>query len=97
MAIGFRKLLVLSLIGGIFLLCNAWVVANWLEENGVVGWAHHVRQEYLTGTAITIIIALLILLVKPGSGRFQLMRRCPVCDHVVLGHAKYCTDCGSMI
>ena len=93
-----RKILILSLVGGIFLLGNIWLVVKWLEEMGVVDWARHMRSEYLTGTAITIIIALLILLVKPGReavSRFGLMRRCPVCDHRLLGGGKYCSDCGS--
>ena len=60
MAIGVRKILVLSLVGGILLLCNAWIVVDWLEANGVIGWAHRIRNEYLTGTAVTIIIAMFL-------------------------------------
>jgi len=41
-------------------------VMNWLQDKGVIDMAKHVRTEYLTGTAITIIVALLILLVKPA-------------------------------
>jgi len=40
-------------------------VGYWLPEKGVVDWAKNIRNEYLTGTAITIIVALLILLVGP--------------------------------
>jgi len=94
MSLGTRKVVVLALVGVLFLIANVWIVANWLEEKGVVGWAKHIRSEYLTGTAITIIIVLLILLVKPGGGR-GLVRRCPVCDHVVVGRAGYCGECGS--
>ena len=43
---------------------------------------------------ITIIIALLILLVNPGSSR-GLIRRCSVCDHTLFGRGKYCSECGS--
>ena len=98
LSLGIRKILTLSLVGGIFLLGNIWLVVKWLDNKGVIGWARHVRSEYLTGTAITIIAALLILLVKPGreaAGRFGLMRRCPVCDHRLLGRGTYCNDCGS--
>jgi len=98
LSLGIRKLLVLSLVGGIFLLGNVWLVVNWLDEKGVIDGATYVRKEYLTGTAITIIIALLILLVKPGreaAGRFGLMRRCPVCDHRMIGRGEYCGECGS--
>jgi len=98
LSLGIRKILVLSLVGGVFLLGNVWLVVNWLDDKGVIDGARYVRKEYLTGTAITIIIALLILLVKPGreaAGRFGLLRRCPVCDHRLLGRGQYCSDCGS--
>ena len=100
LSLGIRKLLVLSLVGGVFLLGNVWLVVNWLDDKGVIDGARYVRKEYLTGTAITIIIALLILLVKPGrdaASRFGLLRRCPVCDHRLLGKANYCSDCGSKV
>ncbi len=100
LSLGIRKILVLSLVGGVFLLGNIWLVVNWLDERGVIDGARYVRKEYLTGTAITIIIVLLILLVKPGreaAGRFGLMRRCPVCDHRLFGRGKYCGECGSKV
>jgi len=98
MTLGIRKLIVLVLVVALFLLANAWLVVNWLDEKGVVDGARYVRKEFLTGTAITIIIVLLILLVKPGTravSRLGLGRRCPVCDHRLLGRAVYCGDCGS--
>jgi len=97
--LGIRKLFVLSLVGGIFLLANVMFVAHWLNEMGVIDWAVHVRQEFLTGTAITIIIALLILLVKTKAAGsvVGLIRRCPVCDHRILGRGSYCSDCGSKL
>ena len=97
--LGIRKLFVLSLVGGIFLLAHVMFVAHWLNEMGVIDWAGHVRQNFLTGTAITVIIALLILLVKPrleGSS-VGLIRRCPVCDHRMIGRGSYCSECGSKV
>ena len=99
LSLGIRKILVLSLVGGVFLLGNVWLVVNWLEDKGVIDGARYVRKEYLTGTAITIIIVLLILLVKPGreaAGRLGL-RRCPVCDHRLIGRGEYCGECGSNV
>ena len=61
---------------------------------GAIEFATIIREEFLTGTAITIIVVLLILLVSPGKGR-GLIRRCPVCDHTLLGRGKYCSECGS--
>jgi hypothetical protein len=95
MTLTIRKAIVLGLIGSILLLGNIVLVANWLAEKGVVNWARYVRAEYLTGTAVTIIVVLLILLVSPKAG--ALVRRCPVCDHVLLSGGKYCGECGSKV
>jgi len=54
-SLGIRKIVVLILVGSISLLANVWFVVKWLDEHGVVGWAQHVRSEFITGTAITII------------------------------------------
>ena len=99
-SLGIRKTVVLILVGSIFLLANVWFVVKWLDEHGVVGWAQHLRSEYITGTAITIVLVLLILLVKPGKevvSNSGLVRRCSVCDHVLMGRGKYCSECGSKV
>lgn len=95
MTLTIRKAVVLGLIGSILLLGNIVLVTNWLAEHGVVDWARYVRAEYLTGTAVMIIVVLLILLVNPRAG--TLVRRCPVCDHVLRGMARYCEECGSKV
>jgi len=95
MSLTIRKVIVFGLIGSILLLGNIVLVTNWLAEHGVVDWARYVRAEYLTGTAVTIIVVLLILLVSPKAG--ALVRRCPVCDHMLVGRAKYCGECGSKV
>ena len=96
MTLGARKLIVIGLVGVVLMVANIMMVAYWLDEMGVVEGAAHLRDEYLTGTAITIIVMLLILLVKPGGERAKLLRRCPVCDHTGLGRGKYCSECGSL-
>lgn len=99
-SLGIRKLVVLVLVGAIFLLANVWMVVNWLEKVGAVEFAKYVKSEYLTGIAITIILVLLILLVKPGREAVTnagIIRRCPVCDHVLLSKGSYCSDCGSKV
>ena len=95
MSLTIRKAIVLGLIGSILLLGNILFVANWLAEHGMVDWARGIRAEYLTGTAVTVIVVLLILLVSPKAG--TLVRRCPVCDHVLAGRGRYCGECGSKV
>ena len=99
-SLGIRKIVVLILLGSIFLLANVWFVVKWLDEHGVVEGAKNLKSEYLTGTAITIILVLLILLVRPGKEvvtNSGLLRRCPVCDHVLMGRGKYCATCVSKV
>ena len=95
MTLTIRKIIVLSLIGAILLTGNILFVANWLADRGIVDWAKNIRTEYLTGTAITIIVVLLILLVSPKTKARGSVRRCPVCDHVLLTRGDYCSKCGS--
>ena len=97
MSLTIRKVIVLGLIGSILLMGNILLVASWLTEKGVVHWARDIRTEYLTGTAVTIIAVLLILLVSPRASSAGLLRRCPVCDHVLVGRGGYCSECGSRV
>ena len=97
MTLGIRKLIVVGLVGAVFLVANFLLVASWLQDRGIIDWARGIRQEYLTGTAITIIVALLVLLVAHRSDGRRLFRRCPVCDHTLLGRSHYCSDCGSKL
>ena len=93
-----RKIIVLGLIGTIFLMANILVVANWLAEKGLAEKASWLREEFLTGTAIAVIIALLILLVNPKNSRaIGFVRRCPVCDKRLIGNPNYCAECGSKV
>ena len=97
MTVGVRKVIVLGLVAGVFLTANVLLVANWLAEKGVIDFAKNIRAEYLTGTAITIIIVLMILLVGGRSSGAGLLRRCPVCDHRLIGKGAYCSECGSKV
>ena len=94
MTLGLRKLCVVSLVAGIVLLGNLLVVTSWLDERGVIDGARSVRQEFLTGTAITILVALLILLVPQRGAAAG--RHCPVCDSRLRG-GRYCGECGSRV
>lgn len=97
MTLTIRKIVVMGLVGTILLLGNILLVANWLADKGVMEWARHMRAEYLTGTEITIIVVLLILLVSPMASNGRASRRCPVCDHALTGRGGYCSECGSKV
>jgi hypothetical protein len=60
----YRKLVVCALIGGVWLVANAAAVADWLARAGLVEAAMMLLSEFLTGTAISVITVLVILL--PG-------------------------------
>jgi len=66
MTLGFRKLIIIALVGLIALTANFLIIAAWLQEQGIIEIAKHLQAEFLTGTAITIIVALLII---RGRGR----------------------------
>ena len=96
MSLMIRKIIVLGLIGLIFQAGNILLVANWLAEKGIEQKTNWLREEFLTGTAIAVIIVLLILLVNPKnvSGRaIGFTRRCPVCDKRLIGNPNYCSEC----
>ena len=94
MALGIRKLMVIGLVALIVAAANIMVIAAWLQQVGLIDWARWLQREFLTGTAITILIALLILLTPAGAGaRGWLGRRCEVCGHH--GGGRYCSECGS--
>jgi len=100
MSLTIRKIIVILLIEIIFFAANVLLVVNWLIEKGVDEKANWIRQEFLTGTTIAVILALLILLVSPkaSSGRaVGFLRRCPVCDKRIIGNPNYCGECGSKI
>lgn len=96
MTLTLRKLIVLALVAGVFLLANALVIAHWLRDAGVIETAASIREEFLTGTAITVIAALLILLTTPGRQALGLGQKCSVCGHRQVG-GRYCSDCGSRL
>jgi hypothetical protein len=100
MSLTIRKIIVLGLIGFIFLTANILVVANWIGDTGVAEKAGWVRREFLTGTAVAVILVLLILLVSPKNVDGKALgfaRRCPVCDKRLIGNVNYCGECGSKV
>ena len=98
MTLGIRKLTVVAVVLGIVLMANALVIAAWLNEAGLLEMAGKIRSEFLTGTAITILVALLVLLVEPRIvARGRVAATCPVCGEKTSPRASYCADCGSKL
>ena len=99
MQLAIRKLIVLLLIGGILLVGNIMLIANWLNDHGVIDGARSIRKEFLTGTAITIIVVLMILLVGPRvrMGVGERSDHCSVCDQRLSRGDRYCGSCGSRV
>jgi len=96
MSIRSRKFVVASIIAVVLVLANTGMIVGWLQGIGLNPLAEHIRSEYVTGTAIAIIVALLILL--PSRSVWPvLVRRCPVCDCLLLRWGRYCAECGSRV
>lgn len=100
MSLGIRKVIVVGLVAGVFVMANALVIVGWFADRGLIDWAASIRQEFLTGSAIAVILALLILLVpatRSGRSIWGLSKRCPVCDEPVSARARYCEECGGRV
>lgn len=100
MVLRIRKLIVVSVIAAVILLANVWVIAGWLDDVGLVAWARNLRSEYLTGSALAVIVVLLVLIPAAGvrTGYWLgTVSRCPVCDEGLRSGAKYCAACGSRV
>lgn len=99
MSLRAKKIVVLTVLATVILFANVWAIAGWLDSVGIIAVAQRLRSEYATGTAITVILALLFLLGGAGAigtcGR--LIRRCPVCDRTLLRPGRYCGACGSRV
>lgn len=93
----FRKIVLIAAIAAIITVANIAWIAGWLQEVGAVGAAHTIRHEFLTGTAITILIALFVLLTGRGQAQSapRLFGRCHVCGHRTIEGGEYCAHCGS--
>ncbi len=91
-----RKLVVAGPIVAVLVLANAGAILAWLQNLGVIPLAQHIRSEYVTGTSIAVIVALLILLPRHVVWAIG-ARRYPVCDCALLRRGKYCVERGSRI
>lgn len=97
MTLTMRKAIVTGSVLIVLLLANAIVIADWLGRLGLVGLAQGLRSEYLIVTAITVIVVMLALFVRPVGIGSASVRRCPVCDHELTREGNYCPECGARV
>ena len=90
-----RKLTIVIAVAAIIILANVWGIAALLDRAGVIRVADHIRREYLTGTAIAVIVVLLFLLKEPICMAAGWIKRCRVCQRLLMGSPRYCAKCGS--
>ena len=91
-----RKRLVASRVLLPIGFANLGMFVSWLETLGVLAWARRVCDQYITGTGVTVIAALLILLPS-GTVIAICAQRCRVCDALLLRRGKFCSECGSRV
>ena len=96
MTLAVRKRLVMICVVLLICLANAGVVVNWLAEIGLISWARHVCDRYLTGTAVTV-IAVVLIIVPTSTLVGTYVQRCRICDALLLRRGKYCSECGSRV
>jgi len=91
-----RKWFVVCVIVLTIALANATPLASWCDRMGIISFADMVSRRFITKTAVSVILALLVLLVDHSPERLNdLSNRCRVCDHQVLASGRYCPHCGS--
>ena len=56
-----RKALVVGVVAAILALAGIQEIAAWLARHGAIQLAETAREQFLTGTAITVILAMLVL------------------------------------
>ena len=96
MTLAVRKRLVASGVLLLIGIANLGMFVSWLETLGLLAWARRARDQYITGSAVTVIVALLILLPS-GTVIAICARRCRVCDALLFRRGKYCSECGSRV
>ena len=95
MTLRVRKQLVVCLLIGVVLLANAALVVQWLQHVGLIDLARWIRREYVTGTALAVIVVLLWLLSERDTRVAESRKPCRVCDRFIAVGGRYCSHCGS--
>jgi hypothetical protein len=95
-----RKLVVLIVLATLLGLAGMPAIVAWFDRTGLIACARWARAEYVTGTAISVIVVLLFVLpgrsCRPRRDRVG-AHQCPVCDSPQFRRGRYCPACGSRI
>ena len=92
-----RKQVVIAVVAAILILAALPTITAALDALGIIPLARAIRTEYLTGTAIAVIVTLLVLLPADQCRRAGRTHRCTVCDAPVRPGSRYCSACGSRL
>jgi hypothetical protein len=66
-----RKLLVLGMVAMVLMLASIYEVVRWLTRLGVTDMAEQVADRYLTGTAVAVIVVMVLLLRSDRPRRHE--------------------------
>jgi len=92
------KIIILATVAGILTIAGLPAITAMLYRLEVIPIAQLIRTEYLTGTTLAVILALLILLPSTyGLSVARRVDRCPVCEHRLRLRGRYCPACGSRV
>jgi len=93
-----RKIIVLAIVAGVLTIAGLPTITAVLYRLDVIPIAQSIRTEYLTGTTLAVILALLILLPSTnGPSAVRRADRCPVCERPLRLRGRYCPACGSRV
>jgi hypothetical protein len=92
-----RKRLVIAVVAAVLILAALPTITAALDALGIIPFARAIRAEYLTGTALAVIGALLILLPRTKPEPAVGGHACTVCDAPLRPGSRYCPACGSRV
>lgn len=93
-----RKSIIVTTLVGVVIVADLPAITAELHKLGVIPIAQSIHAEYLTGTAVAVIVALLLLLPSTHFiGVRKGVAQCPVCDCQLRHHGRHCPACGSRV
>ena len=66
-----RKLIIVAVVVGVLGMAGIYEIVNWLARHGIPQMAEGFQERYLTGTAVAVIVAMLVLLRSDGPSHHR--------------------------